>query len=106
MHGIIKNHKNHKQIVKIVKKKIVNVKNQYKPLEIQPIPFYLIVICFLLVYTSQAERNRMNLGVGDVKIGDKANAIVIVLQLTPMVDKDVYLLVSGSRVINPDTSML
>ena len=48
----------------------------------------------------------MNLGVGDVKIKDKANGIVRVLQLTPMVDKDVYLLVSGSRVINPDTSML
>ena len=61
---------------------------------------------FLLVYTSWAERNRINLGVGDVKIRDKANGTVIVLQLTPMVDKDVYLLVSGSRVINPDTSML
>ena len=48
----------------------------------------------------------MNLGVGDVAIRDKANGTVIVLQLTPMVDKDVYLLVSGSRVINPDTSML
>ena len=31
---------------------------------------------------------------------------VIVLQLTPVVEKDVYLLVSGSRVINFDTSML
>ena len=61
---------------------------------------------FFLVYTSWAERSRMNLGVGDVKIRDTANGIVIVLQLTPMVDKDVYLLVSGSRVINPDTSML
>ena len=54
----------------------------------------------------QAEGNRRNLGVGDVEIRDKANGTVIVLQLTPMVDKDVYLLVSGSRVINPDTSML
>ena len=53
-----------------------------------------------------AERNRMNLGVGGVAIRDKPNGIVIVLQLAPMVDKDVYLLVSGSRVINPDTSML
>ena len=53
-----------------------------------------------------AERNRMNLGVGDVAIRDKTNGIVIVQQLTPMVDKDVYLLVSGSRVTNPDTSML
>ena len=52
------------------------------------------------------QRNMMNLGVGDVAIRDKTNGIVIVLQLTPMVDKDVYLLVSGSRVINPDTSML
>ena len=75
-------------------------------MEIQPTPFYLIVICFLLVFMSQAERNRMNLGVGDVKIRDKTNGIVIVLQLTPMVDKDVYLLVSGSRVINSNTSML
>ena len=48
----------------------------------------------------------MNLGVGGVTIRDKANGKVKVLQLTPMVDKDVYLLVSGSRVINPDTSML
>ena len=55
---------------------------------------------------SQAERNRMNLGVGDVTIRDKTNGTVIALQLTSMVDKDVYLLVSGSRVINPDTSML
>ena len=37
---------------------------------------------------------------------DKANGIVIVLQLTPTVNKDVYLFVSGSRVINPNTSIL
>ena len=37
---------------------------------------------------------------------DKANATVIVLQLTPKVDKDMYLFVSGSRVINLDTSIL
>ena len=42
----------------------------------------------------------------DVKEIDKTNGTVIVIQLTPMVDKDVYLLVSGSRVINSDTSML
>ena len=42
----------------------------------------------------------------DVKVKDMANGTVIVLQLTPMVDKDVYLLVSGSRLINSDTSML
>ena len=48
----------------------------------------------------------MNSGVGDVTIRDKTNGIVVVLQLTPIVDKDVYLLVSGSRVINPDTSKL
>ena len=48
----------------------------------------------------------MYLRVVDVKIIDKTNGTVIVLQLTPMVDKDVYLLVSGSRVINSDTSML
>ena len=42
----------------------------------------------------------------DVKEIDKANGTVIVLQLTPMVNKDVYLLVSGSRVINSNTSML
>ena len=53
-----------------------------------------------------AQRNRMNIGVGDVTIRDKTNGTVIVLQLTPMVDKDVYLLVLGSRVINSDTSML
>ena len=55
---------------------------------------------------SQAQRNRMYLVVGDVKIRDKTNGTVIVLQLTPMVDKDVYLLVSGSRGINSNTSML
>ena len=75
-------------------------------MEISPTPFYLIVIWFLLVFMPWAERNSMNLGVGGVAIRDKANGIVIVLQLTPMVDKDVYLLVLGSRVINPDTSML
>ena len=37
---------------------------------------------------------------------DKANGIMIVLQLTPKVDKDVYLFVSGSRVINSYTSVL
>ena len=42
----------------------------------------------------------------DVKVKDKANGTVIVLLLTPMVEKDVYLLVSGSRVINSNTSML
>ena len=42
----------------------------------------------------------------DVKERDKANGTVIVLQLTHMVNKDVYLFVSGSRVINSDTSML
>ena len=31
---------------------------------------------------------------------------VIVLQLTPVEEKDVYLLVSGSKVIISDTSML
>ena len=75
-------------------------------MEILPTPLYLIVIWFLLVFMLRAQRNRMNLGVGDVTIRDKANGIVIVHQLTPMVDKDVYLLVSGSRVTNPDTSML
>ena len=42
----------------------------------------------------------------DVKEIDKANGTVIVIQLTPMVNKDVYLLVSGSRVITSDPSML
>ena len=59
---------NHKKFVKIVKKKkIVNVKNQFKPLEISPTPFYLIVIWFLLIFTSWEERNRMNLGAVDVR---------------------------------------
>ena len=31
---------------------------------------------------------------------------VVVLQLTPVVEKDVYLLVSGSGMINFDTSIL
>ena len=48
----------------------------------------------------------MYLGIVDVKVKDKTNGKVIVLQLTPVVKKDVYLLVSGSRMINSDTSML
>ena len=42
----------------------------------------------------------------DVREIDKANGIVILLQLTPKVDKDMYLFVSGSRVINSKTSVL
>ena len=37
---------------------------------------------------------------------DKANGSLIVLQLTPKVDKDVYLFVSGFEVINFDISVL
>ena len=54
---------------------------------------------------SQRERNGMNLGAKEVVMRDKANGIVTLLQLMPMVDKDVYSLVLGSRVINPDTFM-
>ena len=42
----------------------------------------------------------------DVREIDMANGTVIVLKLTPKVDKDVYLFVSGCRVINSDTSIL
>ena len=42
----------------------------------------------------------------DVEVEDKTNGKVIVLQLTPVEEKGVYLLVSGSRMINSDTSML
>ena len=48
----------------------------------------------------------MSLKAVDVREIDKANGTVIVLQLTPKVDKDVYLLISGSRVINFDISVL
>ena len=41
----------------------------------------------------------------DVGEIDKANGTVIVLQLTPKVDKDMYLFVSGSTVINSVTSI-
>ena len=41
----------------------------------------------------------------DVKRIDKTNGKVIVLQLTPKVDKDVYLFVSGSRMTNFDISV-
>ena len=41
----------------------------------------------------------------DVREIDKANGTVIVLQLTPKVNKDMYLFVSGSRVIDSDTSI-
>ena len=37
---------------------------------------------------------------------DKANGSLIVLQLTPKVDKDVYLFVSGFEVINFDITVL
>ena len=42
----------------------------------------------------------------DVKVEDKAYGKVIVLQLTPEVKKDVYLLVSGSRMIYSNTFIL
>ena len=42
----------------------------------------------------------------DVREIDKANGTVIVLQLTPKVNKDMYLFVSGSRVINSNASIL
>ena len=48
----------------------------------------------------------MYLGVVDVKVKDKTNGKVIVLQLTLVVEKDVNLLVSGSQMINFNTSML
>ena len=48
----------------------------------------------------------MYLRVADVKVIDKTNGKVIVLQLTLVEKKDVYLLVSGFRKINSDTSML
>ena len=41
-----------------------------------------------------------------LKVRDKTNGKVIVLQLTPKVDKDMYLFVSGSKVINSNTSVL
>ena len=41
----------------------------------------------------------------DVKRIDKANGSLIMLQLTPKVDKDVYLFVSGSRITNFDISV-
>ena len=41
----------------------------------------------------------------DVREIDKANGTMIVLQLTPMVNKDMYLFLSGSRVINSNTSI-
>ena len=42
----------------------------------------------------------------DVREIDKANGTVIVLKITPKVNKNMYLFVSGSRVINSDTSIL
>ena len=42
----------------------------------------------------------------DVREVDKANGTMIVLQLTPKVNKDMYLFVSGSKVINSNTSIL
>ena len=48
----------------------------------------------------------MCLKVVDVRETDKANGTVIVLQLIPKVDKDMYLFVSGCRVINSNTFVL
>ena len=48
----------------------------------------------------------MYLTVVDVKVKDKTNGKVIVLQLTLVVKEDVYLLVSGSGMINSNTSIL
>ena len=45
---------------------------------------------FIRVYALRSKTKTMNLGAGEVTIRDKANGIVIVQQLTPMVDKDVY----------------
>ena len=60
-------------------------------LEILPIPLYLIVVWFLFVFMLCTQKTRtVNLGAGEVTTRDKANGIVIVQQLTPMVDKDVY----------------
>ena len=42
----------------------------------------------------------------DVREIDKANGIMILLQLTPKVDKDMYLFVSSLRVIYSNTSVL
>ena len=42
----------------------------------------------------------------DVREIDKANGIVIVLQLTPKVNKDMYFFVSDSRVFNSNSSIL
>ena len=42
----------------------------------------------------------------DVRKIDKANGTMIVLQLTSKVNKDMYLFVSGSRVINSNISIL
>ena len=42
----------------------------------------------------------------DVREIDTANGTMLVLQLTPKVEKDMYLFVSGSRVINSNTSVL
>ena len=42
----------------------------------------------------------------DVRVIEKANGIVIVLQLTPKVNKDTYLFVSYLRVIYSDISIL
>ena len=42
----------------------------------------------------------------DVKEIDNADGTVIVLQLTPMVNKDIYSFVPDSRVIDSNTSIL
>ena len=48
----------------------------------------------------------MHLKAVDVREIDKANGIVIVLQLTPKENKDVYLFVTSLRVIYSDIPIL
>ena len=55
----MKIHKNRKKIVK--NQKIVNVKNHYKLLEIQPIPYYLILMPILQAYHPVLRHNILNI---------------------------------------------
>ena len=66
MSAHMKNHSNLTKIAKIVKnhknrKKIINIKNHHRLLEIQPTPFYLILILIAQAYNPLFRHSILNI---------------------------------------------